>query len=559
MEDKIYLQCGEKDCFLPYGVTVRQALEALSVEIKSTYLDNPIVAVSVNNEILPLSFHLDHDGNCIPIHLFSNLGKRTYRHSICYLLCLASHLLFPKRRLLIGHSLGDGYYLYYDDPYDISSEEIEQLSNKMKEIVASNIPIAFKKEPYDKAIKYFYQRGAMETVQLLRCQNSPNIPLYETTHFRDLAYEPLVDKTGVLSLWELRSYEKNGMLLRYPNPRDFTVLQPFVDDKQLFLVFKEYRKWNKTLKMRTLGALNNLCIEGNITNYIRMAETLQQKKISDIADMIFAHKGVKAIFIAGPSSSGKTTFAFKLGVQLQMRGKEPIRITLDNYYKPSDQIPFDSNGKKDFECLESLDIPLFEEHLSNLMKGIPVKLPHYNFKTKERLYPQPALTLNESSVIIIEGIHGLNPRLIKDIDQSTTFKVYISALTQINIDDHNRISTTDNRILRRIVRDYRTRGTSAYRTLSMWNSVHEGEKKHIFPFQNEADVVLNSALDYEIGVIRPLALPLLKTVKPENSEVYAVSRRLIAFLSIVPPISETLVPANSLIREFIGGSEFDVT
>jgi uridine kinase len=541
------------------GNTVRETLEGLSVNLNKTYLENPIVAASVNDEVVPLSYHLVNDAEIKAIPLFSSLGKRTYRHSICFLLCYASQLVFPDRKLLISHSLGDGYFFYYDKTDSVAAEDTERLSQTMQKIADKNLPIDFCRAPYKKAMEYFLHREAMETVQLLKFQNEPVVALYKLEDFMDLGYEPLVDRTGILSLWKLQPYKKCGMLLRYPRSSDFTQLQEFKDNPLLFSVFSEYRKWNNMLDMRSLGKLNNLCIEGKITDYIRLAETLQQKKISQIADKILAREQVKAIFIAGPSSSGKTTFAYKLGIQLRLAGKKPIKITLDDYYRPAAEIPVGSDGKKDFESLEALDVAQFRSDLENLYEGEKVKIPSFDFPTATRMYPNPPVRMDKDTILIIEGIHGLNPALVPPLEKEKIFKIYISALTQLNIDDHNRISTTDNRILRRIVRDYRTRKTSAYKTLTMWDSVQAGENKHIFPYQNQADTMLNSALDYEIGVLRPLAMPLLKTVKPEDSQAYAISRRLIAFLNIVHPIPENLVPADSLIREFIGGSEFNVT
>ncbi|MCH3917883.1 MAG: hypothetical protein LKE40_10635 [Spirochaetia bacterium] len=304
------------------GNTVRETLEGLSVNLNKTYLENPIVAASVNDEVVPLSYHLVNDAEIKAIPLFSSLGKRTYRHSICFLLCYASQLVFPDRKLLISHSLGDGYFFYYDKTDSVAEEDIERLSQTMQKIADKNLPIDFCRAPYKKAMEYFLHREAMETVQLLKFQNEPVVALYKLEDFMDLGYEPLVDRTGILSLWKLQPYKKCGMLLRYPRSSDFTQLQEFKDNPLLFSVFSEYRKWNNMLDMRSLGKLNNLCIEGKITDYIRLAETLQQKKISQIADKILAREQVKAIFIAGPSSSGKTTFAYKLGIQLRLGRQE---------------------------------------------------------------------------------------------------------------------------------------------------------------------------------------------------------------------------------------------
>jgi uridine kinase len=541
------------------GISIEECLKNHGFKFESNYQKNPLVAAKVNFELLPLSYKLTYDASIKPIYLFSDLGKRVYRHSICYLLCYASWRIFPERQLTIGHSLGDGYYFNYTDSYMLNPSDMTLLIAEMKTIIKNNYPINYTNITYNKGLNYFTDRGSLETIDLIKFQHEPTIAIYKINEFMDKSYEPLVAHSNILSLWELRKYGSKGMLLRYPRSSDFTQLQEFRDNPLLYKVFKEYKVWNKVLHFQSLGKLNMNCINNDIAQYIRLAETLQQKKIAQIADTICDKKPTKVIFIAGPSSSGKTTFTHKLGIQLKLLGKNPILISLDNYYKLRENVPLDKNGKVDFECLEALDTTLFQKNMSDLFDNKDVELPTFNFKKNRREYISNKIQLKNNTILLIEGIHGLNPKLIPYLDKDTTFKIYISALTQLNLDDHNRISTTDNRILRRITRDHMTRGISATETLNMWDSVQAGENKHIFPYQNNADAMLNSALEYELGAIKPFVEPLLKTVEPSDSMAFAIARRLLAFLSRVHTISESAVPKDSLLREFIGGSEFNVT
>ncbi len=543
---------------VPCGISVEEILNKLNIETEKDYNKNPIVAAQVNFELLPLSYTLTYDASITPIKLFSDLGKRVYRHSICFLLCYASWLIFPNRQLMIGHSLGDGYYFHYSDSKKLSENEVFLLEKTMKEIVNDNLSINYKRISYNEGLSYFSNRGALETVDLIKYQHEPTIEIYDINGYMDKSYEPLVNKSKLLSLWELKKYDNFGMLLRYPRSSDFTVLQNFKDNPLLYKVFIEYKKWNERLQFQSLGKLNMNCINNNIEEYIRLAETLLHKKIANIADSICEKKNAKIVFIAGPSSSGKTTFTHKLGIQLKLLGKEPILISLDNYYHLKKDIPLDEKGKLDFECLEALDTNLFQQNVKDLFNNKEIELPTFNFKKNKREYFGNTVKLKKDTIFLIEGIHGLNPKLLPNIDNKSIYKIYISALTQLNLDDHNRISTTDNRILRRITRDNMTRGISATKTLSMWDSVQAGENKHIFPYQNNADTMLNSALEYELGAIKPFVEPLLKTVEPSSSIAFSIARRLLAFLSRVHPISDNMVPKDSLIREFIGGSEFDV-
>ncbi|NCC12003.1 MAG: nucleoside kinase [Spirochaetia bacterium] len=522
------------------------------------YEDNPYIGALVNHELHSCSRSLVADCTLQPVRLFSDMGKRMYRHSICYLLCAAVSMLYPQRRLVIGHSLGDGYYFSFDDDLTLNRTDIEAIETTMRSLVEQNQNIQEVTLPYQAALSYFEQNHFDQTAALLSTRNDPKVNLYRLQGYLDISYEPLLSRTGLMKVWELKPYQDRGMLLRYPRSHNIKSLDPFVDNPLLFSIFKEYKAWGSILNIQSLGQLNKMGNQNTVESFIRLAEALQQKKIASIADQINLHSSVKAVLVAGPSSSGKTTFAHKLGIQLQVLGKKTIKISLDNYYLPPSQAPKDEFNKPDLEALQALDVPKFQEDLSHLFAGEPVQLPRFDFKSATRTYENVPVQLDKRTILIIEGIHGMNPELTASLDKDLLFRVYISALTQLNLDDHNRISTTDNRIIRRMIRDNRTRGTNAETTLNMWPSVQRGEDRYIFPFQNNANVMINSALDYELGVLTTYAQPLLKMVKPAAGPAYETARRLLRFLEHVNPIPDTLVPHDSLLREFIGGSEFDV-
>ena len=550
-----------KSITLPIGATVEDVLVEAKIEetcSRLVYENNPIVGALVNHELHSCTRSLVSDCTVEPVHLFGDMGKRIYRHSLCYLLCAAVSMLYPQRRLVIGHSLGDGYYFSFDDELTLRCDDILAIGQAMQSLVEQNLDIEEITLPYQSALTYFEQNHFAQTAALLSTRNEPKVNLYRLKGYLDISYEPLLSKTGLMKVWELKPYQERGMLLRYPRSHNIKSLDPFVDNPLLFSVFKEYKEWGSILGIQSLGQLNQMGNQNTIESFIRLAEALQQKKIASIADQINLHSSVKAVLIAGPSSSGKTTFAHKLGIQLQVLGKKTIKISLDSYYLPPSQAPKDEFNKPDLEALEALDVTKFQEDLGSLFRGEAVRLCKFDFKTATRSYEPEPVQMDKRTLLIIEGIHGMNPQLTASMESNLLFRVYISALTQLNLDDHNRISTTDNRIIRRMIRDNRTRGTNAETTLNMWPSVQRGEDRYIFPYQNNADVLINSALDYELGVLTTYAQPLLKMVKPSAGAAYETARRLLRFLEHVNPIPDTLVPPESLLREFIGGSEFDV-
>jgi uridine kinase len=559
MDQKVTITYLGKKVEVPSGTTVASLMcDILKVsDPAATYASNPIIAVRMNNAILPFSSHLTVDATIAPVYLFSDIGKRIYRHTLSFILAYTSEILFPERRLVIGHALGDGFYFNYDGKYSLDKRDVTLLANKMEELVEANLPITSEMVSYEDAMAHFKKKEYLSTTLLLEYNNEPKVKLYRCKDFLDITYEPLLPTTALLKVWQLRPYGERGMLLRYPLSADFLNLSPFKDNPLLFSVFHEYKLWGSILKVDSLGAMNQICGSPDIKTFIRMNEDLQHRKISQTADMISERGSVKVVLIAGPSSSGKTTFSYRLAIQLRLLGFNPIRISLDNYYLSRDLAPRDIDGKPDLEALEALDLPLFRSNLKDLYSGKEVDLPRFDFKNGgQRYFKGDKISLAKNTILVIEGIHALNPSLLPNLDPKTFFKIYISALTQLNLDDHNRISTTDNRILRRIVRDNRTRSTTAQMTLEMWPSVERGEARHIFPYQNQANIMINSALEYELAVLKSYAEPLLKTVKPDAYETYPVARRLLRFLENVYPIPSNLVPTDSLLREFIGGGEF---
>ena len=514
------------------------------------YMDNPIAAAYVNGSIVSLREKLEGNAEIKTIRTISPEGKRIYRKSLCFLLCYASALIAPDRTLIIGHSLGDGFFFRYRDGH---KPDTEKLRKAMEDAVRDNLPIDLVTLTAEEALRYSEDRHLDETKKLLLTENGSEYRFARLGTCYEMYYEPMLPSAGYIGLWELMDYE-GGLLLRYPQSRSPFQIMPFADNPLLFSVFSENKRISSVLGIESLGDLNMKIADGSITETIRLSESLQRQRIVSIARAIKEKGTVKAVFIAGPSSSGKTTSSMKLTDELRLLGYDPIRLSLDDYYLSEKDIPLDENGEKDFDVLHSLDIPLFRSQLTDLAEGREIHPAVHSFREKKTVLSDETLKMEENSILIIEGIHGLNPALIADFPEEMVFRVYISALTQVNLDTRSRISTTDNRILRRMVRDARTRGITASETLRRWPQVERGEKNNIFPFQNNADVMINSALEYELPVIATYAIPLLKSVKKEDGEPYAVARRLLEFLSIVYPLPSDIVPPDSTLREFIGGS-----
>ena len=539
---------------LNLGCPVGTNIESLASRFGQ--LSSPLAAVKANNEVLPLSARLEVNARLEPVLIESAEGVIIYRHSLAFLLAVAARELFPERSLYMGHSLGHGYYYTFLEGHIPETAEIEALQKRMQALVKENLPISCHYMAYAEAMELFAKNRQDDTALLLEERSDPKVMVNECAGFIDLYIYPLVNRTGLLDAFELMPYGE-GFLLRFPPTGAGKRIGPFEDSPKIFSVYNEYKKWGRIMGVHSVGRLNRMVSDRSISDYIRIAEAFHEKKLAEIADQVYAKKdSVRAVLIAGPSSSGKTTSAKRLSIALKVLGLEPIAIGLDNYYVGTEMTPKDENGEPDYECLEALDVPYLNQQLVALLNGEKVTLPVYDFKIgRRREEGGKKIHLDRRTILIIEGIHGLNDALTHKIGRETKFKVYVSALTQLNLDDHNRVPTSDNRLLRRMVRDFQFRGAGAARTFQMWPSVQRGERKYIFPFQNTADVAFNSALDYELPVLKFYAEPLLRSVKP-NMKEYSEASRLLSFLSNFAPIPPQHVPGTSILREFIGGSEF---
>ncbi len=536
------------------SITTDAGIKASDVAQRICREPEQLLAVVVNNEICSLSTHLDINAHLEPVLPGTRVASAIYRRSLCLILAAAAHKLFPGVRLLVGHSLGYGYYYTLETGKKLDNDSIQQLHKKMKELIQQDIPIETDVIAYQDALELFNGIGQIETRKQLNFICPPKITINRIDDYSDLYFGPLVPSTGKTPVFDLMPYGE-GFLLRFPATADPSTLTPFEDSPQLFSVYSRYKKWGKQQGITSAADVNDLIHRRSVADFIDTVETFQQKCIADIADQIHQRGNVKTVLIAGPSSSGKTTTSKKLSLQLKALGYRPKVIELDTYYVNREVTPRDADGKYDYECLEALDVAQLNQDLMDLFAGKEIKLPTYNFVEGKRFYSGKTMKLDAQDILILEGIHGLNDKLTPLVPAEYKFKIYLSALTQLNLDDHNRVPTSDNRLIRRIVRDSQFRGKSAADTIAMWDSVQRGERLHIFPFQDNADAMLNTALDYELPVLKVFAEPLLRCVSPLQKE-YAEASRLLRFLNNFSPISANNVPGKSIIREFIGGSEF---
>jgi uridine kinase len=493
------------------------------------------------------------DAQVRPVDTAANDGMRVYQRSVLFTLVVALRELFPNVRVLVDHSVTmGGFFCQIEGRELFTASELATVEQRMREIVAADEPIEKGRVSTQEAVAHFAAQGYEDKVRLLGYRQEPDLPIYALRGVRDYFYGFMAPSTGCLRWFSLESYPP-GFILRLPRRRRPADLPPRRDHPKLMRVFREYGRWLGILGIEDVGALNQKVRDGHMREAILISEALHEKRIVDIADEIMTRSGrVRLVLIAGPSSSGKTTFARRLAIQLYVHGLTPFALGLDDYFVPREMTPRDESGEYDFEALEAVNVPLFNQHLQQLMAGETVRLPHYDFQLGRSVEGQEA-SLTSDTVIIVEGIHGLNPELVTGIPTNALYRIYVSALTQLNIDHHNRVPTTDGRLLRRIVRDDRYRGYSATDTINRWESVRRGEERWIFPFQEYADVMFNSALAYEMSVLKPYAEPLLLRV-PRGTEAAMEARRLLAFLRWVAPSEADLVPDNSLLREFIGGS-----
>ena len=515
---------------------------------------HPVVAIRVNNELFSLARSIDVRARVEAVTNETTEGSNVCRRTLCLVLAAAARELYPSLRLLVGHSLGYGYYYTLESEGTKIAIDLAALEKKMREIIAADMPVETRYVSYEEALDIFSNTNQPDTYRLLNHISKPKILTNKLGTYTDLYFQPLLDRTGILTVFELLSYGE-GFLLRFPPTSHPNRLSTFEDIPQLFTIYSQSKKWGKLIGVSSVGQLNELVGKRKAKDYVEITETLQNKKIAEIADKIAERKTVRVVLVAGPSSSGKTTTSKKLSMQLRVLGYEPTVISLDDYYRGVANTPRDKDGNPDFECLEALDVPLLNEILVSLFRGDEVELPTFEFKTGTRKYNGKKLRMNDRTILILEGIHGLNDKLTPLVPKEYKFKIYLSALTQLNLDDHNRIPTSDNRLIRRIVRDAQFRGKGAAGTIAMWGSVQRGERLHIFPFQDKADVMFNTALDYELSVLKVYAEPLLRAVKPTERE-YSEASRLLVFLNNFSPIPSSYVPGQSIIREFIGDSDF---
>jgi len=512
-----------------------------------------LVAVSVNNQILSLSQIIDINCTVEPVLVNTKAGSEIYRRTLSFILSKVVTKLFPKSHLWICNSLGNGYYYTFEDE-TVSETQLKQIEEEMRKIITRDEKIETQIISYIEACELLEKFNRTESRKHLNFLCPPKILINKMDDFADMYTGPLVPSTAMLKTFELRKYN-DGFLLRFPEANDETTIPAFVDNPKIAEIFDRYKKWGKTVHVSTVASLNELIMNRKINDFIDITETFQAQNYARVAQQIKERGNVKVVLIAGPSSSGKTTSAKKLALHLRALGYTPQVISLDNYYVGRERNPKDENGNYDYECLEALDIPLLNKDLNDLFNGKEIDVVSYDFDKGAPYYSGAKMKLSPTDILIMEGIHGLNDKLTPLVAPELKFKVYLSALTQLNIDDYNRVPTSDNRLIRRIVRDSKFRGKSAAQTISMWDSVQKGERLHIFPHQNNADAVLNTALDYELCALKVYAYPLLKAVKPTDKE-YAEASRLLRFLDVFNQIPESYIPKQSIVREFIGGSSF---
>lgn len=514
-----------------------------------------IVGALVDNEVTPLWRPLTHSCRVQWLTAASREGIRFVRRSLSLILVKAARDLFPDARLAVLHSLCKGFFCELHQHGPLSREDVLRLDAQMQAIIERRVPFVPHEVTRERAMEIFRERGRDDLLRLLHHRTDERFTLYSLEDEFDFLHGDLAPDTGCLAPFELRFYPP-GFIMRMPTDTSPEVVPPFVDTRKLGKVFYEFNQWSKVLAVPDVGALNEIITDGEINDFIRVAEALHEKRIAQIADTIGdARDRLRLVLIAGPSASGKTTFAQRLAVQLRVNGLKPIPISLDDYYVDRERTPLDENGEYDFESVHALDIPLLNDHLQRLTWGEPVRLPIYNFKTGKREYKKKTLQLQPGQLLVMEGIHALNEILTESIPKANKFKIYVSALTQLNVDLHNRIPTTDTRLIRRTTRDIQFRNINVRETLARWRSVRRGEEENIFPFQEEADVMFNSGLFYEICVLRGIVEPLLQAV-PRDVPEYTEARRLLNLLSNFIVVGTDEIPPNSILREFIGATCF---
>ena len=521
--------------------------------------DAPVILVTVNGKLRELHKHLKKDCTLGFVTTKDAIGHNAYVRSATFILLKAIYDVAGKKNLektVVHYALGNGLYFTMEGGTAITEEFLVSVKKRMEELVKEELPIVKRSVGTDEAIALFHKHHMYDKERLFRYRRVSRVNIYSIESFEDYFYGFMACHTGYVKYFDLQLYDE-GFVLILPRKETPDKLDPFVPQNKIFSVQKESQEWGEKMEVATVGDLNEKLTREGVRSILLIQEALQEAKISDIAQQIKERGNVKFVMIAGPSSSGKTSFSHRLSIQLMAHGMRPHPIAVDNYFVNREDTPLDEFGEKNYECLEAIDVELFNENMLALLSGEEVELPVYNFVTGKREYKGDYLKLGKEDILVIEGIHGLNDRLSYALPKESKFKIYISALTQLNIDEHNRIPTTDGRLIRRIVRDARTRGTSAKETIARWPSVRRGEEENIFPFQEQADVMFNSALVYELACLKVYAEPLLFGIE-KNEPEYEEAKRLLKFFDYFVPVPSEEVPNNSLLREFIGGSCFNV-
>lgn len=552
MNEMIKLRYRGNEYEYPAGTKLSYIAKDFQKDFKSA-----IVLAKVDNKLKELFHMVTTDCDIDFEDLTSTSGHKAYKRSASLLLIKSLYDVIGSvnvSKFIVDFSIGAAYYCRYEGKTALTDDLVAEIKTRMIQLVNEDAPIQKTSHSLDKVIKMFHERGMYDKERLLRYRRSDKINIYSLQGFQDYFYGYMLPSCGYIKYFDLYKYD-DGLMLQLPERKDPTVVPPFSDSPKLFATMKSSSKWGEMMRIGTVGELNVAISEGRMNEVILVQEALMESRIAEIAKDIVDRGNVRFVMIAGPSSSGKTTFSHRLSIELQAHGLKPHPIEIDNYFKNREDTPRDENGDYDFECLEAIDVEGFNKDMTSLLKGETVELPKFNFKLGAREYKGDYMTLEESDILVCEGIHGLNDELSQSLPKESKYKIYISALTTLNVDEHNRVPTTDGRLIRRMVRDYYTRGSSISRTLSMWSSVRRGEEKYIFPFQEGADALFNSAHIYEIAALKPYVEPLLFGVREED-EGYQEAKRLLKFLQYFLSIDTSGIPQNSIIREFIGGSIF---
>ena len=540
---------NEKELDLKEKITIK---ELLADEIEKSEI--PIIGAKFNNEYQRLDYEITKDGTVSLVDIASKGGMKIYRRTLIYIMAMAFERIYPEAKVRVNYQLSNSMYCDLDNMEE-TPEMLKNVEQEMRRIIEQNLPITKKLLTRKEAEELYEQKDSSKGRLQLDIEENKTINMYYCEEYYNYIYEDIAINTGIVKVFELVKYDK-GFLLRYPSSNDPFKLPKYQETKKLLWALNEYNDIHKILDVSTIYKLNNIIEHGNLKYLIMLEEALHEKKIANIADKIAENKNIKMVLIAGPSSSGKTTFAQRLGLQLRINGLKPVTISVDNYFVERPDTPLDENGEYDFENIEAIDLDLFNKNLTALLNGEVIQCPEFDFSVGTKRYKGKTMHLADDEILVIEGIHCLNDKLTALIPKKQKYKVYISDLTVLNMDRLNRISTTDTRLIRRIVRDYQFRSYSAKHTLDAWPKVNRGEEKNIFPYQEDADSIFNTSLIYELAALKDIAIPLLEEIKP-NEKQYAEARRLIEILKYFKSIKSDIIPNNSLLKEFLGGGYFE--